>query len=56
LDLHYKLERGTGSKLKPAKDRKCVHCEEKEASAKIECLKRVLSDEASTSYQKKSNQ
>ena len=46
------VERGTGSRLAPVRDRECRYCKDNEANIKIKYLKRVLSEKGSTSYQK----
>ena len=52
-DLLFNAERSSGSRIKDANDTRCKKCEENEANAKLEYLERVLSSEASNSYQKK---
>jgi len=53
LDRSYKIERGPGSRLPPVSQRNCRYCQEKERDTKFEYLKRVLTEQGSSSYQNK---
>ena len=52
LERSYKVEPGSGSRLKTLGARECKSCAEKELKVKFEYLKRALSGESSSNYQK----